>query len=196
MNHVKPPFIVFSVSSRYNQQNFYHMSKENNDDFSRESLSVEDQKKFDELNDFITRYNDRLDNDFELKINQLTFELQQRMQIAAEENQPDEEMMLIQDEYVRKFTSSATNVIGKRLKFLVDIGLITEEEAVDQVKDVEGFKEITDYPKASWIIAHKQDNDGWLANWLPQNPGFFENAMGGEWPEWLAPPTQSLDKLQ
>ena len=141
---------------------------------SRQRQPEEEQRIFDEVLSFFRDKMDELKKENQENINLLTLEMTQKIQVAVEVNEPEEELMIIQDEYVRKSMSSTINSTNKLINLLVEIGIYTKDEAVELASDVEGFEEITDYPKASWIIAHKQDEDGWLANWLPQNPGFFE----------------------
>lgn len=128
----------------------------------------------------------------EEKVNLLGVKMAEEMQKAIEEQKSDDELMLIKDEYVRKFTSSIINANNQLIELVEDIGIFTREEALKLVGLIEGEEGFEDYPKASWMVAQEQDEDYWLANWLPQNPLFFKHFLNGEWPEWLSPPPSNL----
>ena len=168
------------------------MGIENENEDPREELSDSEKEVFDEIRSFLTESISKINKHVEENLSILTEKVTEDMQKAAEEQKPDDELMLIQDEHIRKVTSLVFNANNKIVDLMVDIGIFTREEALEKLGEVEGVEGLEDYPKASWIIAHKQDEDGWFANWLPRNPGFFESTLNGEWPEWLSPPPSDL----
>jgi hypothetical protein len=156
------------------------MGRENDNDSPAGNLSESEQELFDEVTSFVNESIQKINDSHEENVNLLMVQMTEKMQKAVEEQKSDDELRLIQDEYVRQFTSTTINA---------------NKEALEMVGEVEGVDGLEDYPKASWIIAHKQDEGGWFANWLPHNPGFFENVMGGEWPDWLPPPPPGWREL-
>lgn len=178
---------------RYNYWEILTMSAEHENKDPREGLSESERRIYDQVIGFIKLSFNKINGELAEGISLRTFQMSEKMEETAAKRLPDSEFFLIQDEFVRDVTSLTINAKSSMVNLVTELGIFTREQAEAQIaQEVQGLE---DYPKASWLIAHQKDEDGWLAEWLLQNPAFFANYLKGQWPDWLPKPiSQDSDK--